>query len=84
MDDVTLNITPEVYEKVSKNELTQLDRSIKSLIKAGILMVRDESDVQVDMEFVHIISLGSHEIQEGYELYGQDEHGFVVYPFNGE
>lgn len=79
--EINVTLSPEVTERVSEDDLAQLDLSVRSLIKAGVLIVDNESDVVVDMDVFREVALGSTAIQEGYKTYGQDTQGFVKYPF---
>lgn len=81
--EINVTVSPEVSERIDGVDLTQLDLSVRSLISAGILIVEDESDVFVDIDFFKDVALGSEAIQEGYAIYGRDDHGFVQYPFEG-
>lgn len=84
MDQIKVIVDPRIIKSVPELNVDELQLSVISLIKAGIIATDNDNSITVDIDLLREVIAGSEKINDAYDEYGIDEHGFVAYPFNDE
>ena len=82
MDQIKVIVDPRIIKSVPELNVDELQLSVISLIKAGIIATDNDNSITVDIELLKEVIAGSANINDAYDEYGIDEQGYVVYPFN--
>lgn len=78
---IKLSIDRELYESFSKEDMAELTDWVSTLIEAGAIEADENDEVVLDRDFIKGIVNVLENVKEVRNRYGQDEEGFVKYPF---
>lgn len=70
-----------IYDSIQDSEMEKLQESLETLISAGFIECNENNEVYISSESLERILIGCAILNEARNIQGQDDNGFVMFPF---